>query len=239
MHVYVHTPQTARSGETVRSPLVAFSSPLSIPLSPPSKANAKANIISPVKKVEGAPYSTSCVPQTPARTVAPTPTHHMLRTPTHVFTPHMRTPGTPCYTPYGFGVGSPGAPIALTPHQPIVLRTPIKPDARRKTQELIDEAVAAVAEGSVDMLLCAWSRERDHVLPVHDAVRRRNVGALELLLEQSSYGPNEVCEVFGSKLTPLQLCLGLYGPEVSQCSHADAQNRHFARFAQTSGHMCR
>jgi hypothetical protein len=91
-----------------------------------------------------------------------------------------------------------------------------------------DEVAAAVADGSVEALLAVWSRERDCVSnPVHEAIRRRNVGALSLLLEQSSWGPTEVCEVYGQMLTPLQLCLGLYGPEVAQCAPGGAV--HFAR----------
>jgi hypothetical protein len=102
-------------------------------------------------------------------------------------------------------------------------------------RDVADEAAAAVADGSVEALLAVWSRERDTASnPVHEAIRRRNVGALRLILEQSSWGSTEVCEVYGLMLTPLQLCLGLHGPEVARSTtlaenHPLGENRHFAR----------
>ena len=75
------------------------------------------------------------------------------------------------------------SPSAVTPHQPVLVQTPIKPNARRTSQDVADEAAAPVADGSVEAFLAACSGDRDAVSNlVHEAIRRRNVGALRVLL---------------------------------------------------------
>lgn len=138
-----------------------------------------------------------------------------------------RTPSTPVRTPFTplprAVARSPLVPMtpaargafAVTPHQPVVVRTPVRPSVRRRQEELDADIQSAVKERSAEALVACLGRARSAFpSPVHEAIRLRQVGALALLLE-SGYSPNEVCKVLGRQLTPLQLCLTMYRqPEV-------------------------
>lgn len=87
---------------------------------------------------------------------------------------------------------------------------PGPPNVRREALELEDEINVALAGSSLPELVAALSRRHccAHSHPVHEAVRRRHVGALRLLLAHG-FPADELCSGSGGeKLTPLQVCLG-------------------------------
>jgi ankyrin repeat protein len=75
--------------------------------------------------------------------------------------------------------------------------------------ELEDDIAMALATGSLPELVTTLSRRHTCACshPVHEAVRRRHVGALRMLLAHG-FKADELCGGYGERLTPLQVCLG-------------------------------
>jgi ankyrin repeat protein len=70
------------------------------------------------------------------------------------------------------------------------------------------DITAAVASGSLPNLVCSLNRRHGclHSHPVHEAVKRRNVDALKMLLE-NGYPADEICTATEVPMTPLEVCL--------------------------------
>merc|ERR1719460_3426113 len=131
------------------------------------------------------------------------------------------TPSTPTSAQRTFGPKTPTNCACRTPRFALLSgldtpparattrKMPMAPSVRREALELEDDIAMALAAGSLPELVAALSRRHTCACshPVHEAVRRRHVGALRMLLAHG-FKADELCGGYGEKLTPLQVCLG-------------------------------
>jgi hypothetical protein len=105
-------------------------------------------------------------------------------------------------------------------------RAPAAPNVRQEARDFERDIQAAMASSSIPHLVAVLNRRHGcaHSHPVHEAVRRRFIGPLKLLLE-AGYDVSErcaSCSLSGKSLTPLEVCLsadagdGIYAMSIDQ-----------------------
>jgi ankyrin repeat protein len=116
--------------------------------------------------------------------------------------------------------------LETPPAQKSRKRVPAAPNVRQEARDFDHDIQAAMASQSIPHLVAVLNRRHGcaHCHPVHEAVRRRYIGPLKLLLE-AGYSVTEKCcscSLTGKGLTPLEVCLsadagdGIYAMSIDQ-----------------------